>query len=760
MYKIAQFSLTPGQKSATTTEIFVAQVDAYKESLVGKLFVLVEISSKRSDSLKLINFLIDNISHNFYQNEKVVLREKISTLKVEHIFESALAKTNTQIIEFMDSEKMKVGIEEINLTVGVIYENEIHFSNVGNNKALLIYLDSQKDKDGKSQYKLSDISQQSGIDTANSENPKLFSSVMSGEIPNNGYFILSNETLPEYLSSKQIINIVTTLPPASAVEQFKNVLTDINAFVSFLGIIIKNVTRQEKPILKPSDNITGGRQSDSSISGLNTTERKTEKLLTASGAVDVKKWFNWPSQIIENIFNRERRSSEPQTLVLKDKIVLKRKTSAWKNNWLYSLIKGIFAYIINSIFYLFKIISNKEKLFDTSSRTIKKVTNFFKLLFLWYRNLSKKSQALLVIALLALFLFLQNSILLNYENKETEKKEEINELAQIIEQKQNQAEANLLYSNDEGARKLFNEIQDLLNELPQNTEEEKALYIDFKEKYNSQIENLRRVIRLDGTFNSLADLSALNAEARPINLSLFENKIYSADSKDGSIYILDLKDNMVTSVTDLGQPITSLKFPTIDANNNINYLSSDSIVNLNTETEDINALSITLSTPISNIVDSDSYRGRIYFLDSVEGEIYRYEPIVGGFGAGTRWLIPTLTIEDAVSLSIDGHIYVLRKSGEIVKLLRGQREEFTQETVEPPLSQASKLHVSTEDKYIYILEPLNNRLVIFDKSGEYITQYTATEWNDLKDFMVIESDYTIYLLNNTSIFSFSAEALK
>jgi nucleoside diphosphate kinase len=93
-YKIAQLMLTPGKKASTVSDIFIAQPDVIKESLAGKLFILFEIESKKVDSLKVINFLIDNINYHYYQSEKIILREKITSLKVEHIFEDALAKTN------------------------------------------------------------------------------------------------------------------------------------------------------------------------------------------------------------------------------------------------------------------------------------------------------------------------------------------------------------------------------------------------------------------------------------------------------------------------------------------------------------------------------------------------------------------------------------------------------------------------------------------------------------------------------------------
>ncbi|MBU1870566.1 hypothetical protein KKF17_00345, partial [Patescibacteria group bacterium] len=120
-YKIVQLILSPNQQTTSINEVFVAQPDANKEALAGKLFVLAEIESKNAEYSKLINFLISTINHNYYQNEKIILREKISALKVEHIFELALTKTNKKLAEFLQNEKIKITPQILNITIGVIY---------------------------------------------------------------------------------------------------------------------------------------------------------------------------------------------------------------------------------------------------------------------------------------------------------------------------------------------------------------------------------------------------------------------------------------------------------------------------------------------------------------------------------------------------------------------------------------------------------------------------------------------------------------
>jgi serine/threonine protein phosphatase PrpC len=301
-YKLAQLILTPGKSATTTSEIFIAQPDAIKEELAGKLFLLIEIESNKTEALKLINFLVDNINYNYYQSEKVLLRERMPSLKIDHIFEGALAKTNKNFAEYLEREKLNFDPGKINVTAGIIHESSLYFANTGKNQVFLIYkvrpeiikskvkgrsVSMTAELNGtENEYKISNLTQPSAGASPVNET-KLFSDVMSGKIPERSAFVIANEALPEYISSQQLVKIVSTIPPASAVEQIKNLLSSINSYVSFLGIIVKSATAEQPDEERPA----AVKNAQSSITGLNQTEEITETLLAPSGMINPKKWL-------------------------------------------------------------------------------------------------------------------------------------------------------------------------------------------------------------------------------------------------------------------------------------------------------------------------------------------------------------------------------------------------------------------------------------------------------------------------------------
>jgi len=759
-YKIAQLMLTPGKKAGSISEVFVAQPDANKEALAGKLFALIEIESKRSGYLKIINFLLDQLNHNYYQGEKMILRERVSSIKVDHIFESALAKTNKSLAEFLQAEKIKLDPNIVNITIGVIYENNLYFSNLGKNKALLIIKSKAKTSNGK--YKIVDITKQTNDNEAKKRENlgKIFTNVISGSIPSNCFFIFTNETLPEYLSNNQLSEIITTLPPASAVEQIKNVLTKINAYVSFLGIIIKN-TKGEKPsaIKRDITPVT----SHSSIEGLNVTEDTTEKLLTPSGIINFKKWLAFINETLAKIKIRLFKPAlADKKILLKDKIFSKRKPSWLSINKIFIFIKDIILFLANFTAYLFRIITNKERLLNSyrsaKSSLINKI-KYSKARFLsalhniaaWFKNLSKKNKVLLVVAVVCLLLLSQNLLLVSLKNKKQEIQQDYNALIKKIEQKQNQVEASLLYSNETKAKELLGEVKELLAQLPKETAGQDKQYNKLKAKQEQQLEKVRHVIKIESPAK-LADFANLNSGAKPANLMLFNNIIYSGDSEQKTIYSLDITNNLITAITDLKLPIKELNYPVIDNNNNVYYFNAGGIIRLDAETEEIKNFNINLPGNLQNIVSVDSYNNRLYLLDKQNGQVYRYRITNNGFINLQSWIKEKADFSDAASLSIDGHIYILKSNGELSKYLKGQSQEFILEMVEPIIEQAKKVIVSDELKYIYILEPVKQRLIIFDKTGEFLLQYQSDEFNGLKDFIVNEETKKIYFLNNTSVY--------
>ncbi len=143
---------------------------------------------------------------------------------------------------------------------------------------------------------------------------------------------------------------------------------------------------------------------------------------------------------------------------------------------------------------------------------------------------------------------------------------------------------------------------------------------------------------------------------------------------------------------------------------------------------------------------------RLYLLDTKQGQILRFNRNEQSFSAPYAWSQNNSDLKEAIDMSIDGNIYVLLKNGEVVKFLRGEVVDFKLELIDPPLSNPTKILSPIESDYLYILEPENSRIILYDKKGEFQIQYQADNLNNIKDFQVDEKNKTIYFLDNSSVY--------
>lgn len=769
-YKLASLISAPTQKTETTSEVFISQPDYNKENLAGRLFVVAEINSNKATALKIINFLIDILNHNYYQNEKIILREKLSTLKIEHIFEAALAKTNKNLMEFLRTEKIKIAPSALNIIAGVIYENELHFSIAGKNKALLVYKEKEGEKKPSpkrkaesmpeiSKYKITDIGKNDYENKKPKELTKIFSDVISGNLPRGGYFFFTNEALPEYLTGRQIVEIITKLPPAGAAEQIKKNLEQINDYVPFAGIIIKNTQGLPQDYTAKDNEIKKDNAIEDSIETLNLTQSSTEKLLSPSGLIDFKKISGFFSACFSKIRNNSQKAND-KVYILKEKIIVQKQKSPVSFQKIKNFTKNFLANMGALFIFIYKNITDKNKL-KSASEKIKQTPELARKKSeeggVWFKSLGKKNKTVLISVGIVILLFSISLFATNRMNNKKEIQEAYNTLIAEIEQKQNQIEASLLYSNEERAKKLLSENTDLLNELTQKTKDDDEKLLDFHYRHEEQLEKIRRFAVIENP-KEIADFAKLNNQAKANNLIFGEGKIYSGDSGQKSIYAVDIKNGLVTAIADLGIAISKLSYPVISRDKNLYFLNNNSLVELNIATEEMKNLNLNLPGTSQDIVGIKGYNNRLYLLDSSNNQIYRISKGADGFTSRDSWLKDEADLSESTDLAIDGNIYILNKNGTVLKFLSGEEEALLMDQIEPKLLEADKIAVSNqEDGYIYILESKTNRLAVFRKNGSFVLQYRSDQLQNIKDFAINETDKKIYILNDNAVYEIDGE---
>lgn len=775
--KISSFNVQ-SDKNNSWNEVFVAQPDSLKENLAGKIFILAEFSSKKNEGEKIFNFLISSLEENYYNDEKLLLKEKIENLKTENIFEAALAKTNIALSSFLEEEKIRLNPNSTNLTIGVVFENNIHFSNFGKNKALLLYQQ-------KNNYEIINVEtnafekegqKNSELEAAAPKMPKIFSSVISGEIPKNAFFLFSSESLPEYISEKELSSIVSKLPPLTAAFQIKSLLKKINTHVSFSGIIIKSAS--ELDVRDLQDEVSEPITAHSSISSLKNTEKKTEEMLATRGLVS----FTKISTSLKESIRKLRRSNKKDLKVIsnlnkRDEEELENKDYELgivvenepenKPELVYQVERRV-EKIEKTILSPAPIKSNKIPDFGIirtlgavkrDSNVLKEkfsfkkgnnkffsrfklggsILNIFDIFKLKNSKLSSRNRALIIslpiIAIILLFSI--NSI--KQKNNRLVLEEKFSEITKEINRQESMIEAKMLYDDREGASALLLEVNNLIAELPKDLKNKETLYEEINKKASELQERIYRIRRISNT-EKVYDFGEINVK----RLAFLGENLYAVNN-DG-IFKLDSSENPEKIETEKNIDNYNIKNYNYNKIDYLAFFNNEKVTTLNTSNKTLTTANLSGYESENGLINFALYSTNIYLLDRENNEIKVHKKTGANYGAGSNWFKEKADLSKAQDLYIDGSIYILNNDASVLKYYTGQKQDYKALALEPLSSGFTKI-VGTDTK-LYLLNPSEKKIAVLDKnSGALLNQYIFEDLDEINDFAIDEKNKTFYFLD-------------
>lgn len=147
-----------------------------------------------------------------------------------------------------------------------------------------------------------------------------------------------------------------------------------------------------------------------------------------------------------------------------------------------------------------------------------------------------------------------------------------------------------------------------------------------------------------------------------------------------------------------------------------------------------------------------TFGSRLYLLLPERRQIFGYAKTLAGYQGGTPWLKDeSVPADRAVDLGVDGYIYLLLNDGKIVKLLKGSPVEFAQSELTTPLTRPTRLLITETLKHLYVLDPPEKRVVVYDTTGALTRQFVFPSATDLRDIAIGGKEETLYLLDGTTV---------
>jgi hypothetical protein len=159
------------------------------------------------------------------------------------------------------------------------------------------------------------------------------------------------------------------------------------------------------------------------------------------------------------------------------------------------------------------------------------------------------------------------------------------------------------------------------------------------------------------------------------------------------------------------------------------------------------------------------YYGNLYVLDPLLGHILKYTPSNNAYtNPPAHYLNPRLDVDltGAVDMAIDGNVYVLFADGRVQKFYDGEPQTFSMNGLPSPMRSPTTVFASgsidEEEEsagYVYVTDTGNERVVQFDKSGNYLRQFQdkvgGTRMEALRAVYVDESTGRLFWVSGKAL---------
>ncbi len=516
-----------------------------------------------------------------------------------------------------------------------------------------------------------------------------FLNIVSGDLENDSILLFTNKEIFNYFSEQKIIQILQVNSLEKIGLEFKKILTQEDNLINFFGLFV----------------------SIKNDHGANEIEK---------GAVDLKvkeKPINRmnPEKISEPIKQEIESISPKPKKIIEKKIIEKPK----------------------------KI----KRMIDLPIIKTSRLAYFRKYLFI-------------VIIILAL-IFIQSIVILARQQIKAKQAQEYAEMVENMKNKENDLSTALIYQDSLKIKTSATEFQKILNQLPLKTEEQQEIFKNFQKGYIEQMNKFYRLVSIDEP-KILIDFIETDENFKPGGFTNIGNDFYIFNPANNYIYLFNVETKKLELVNKISTNIGRLERISFwDNDNLIGIDQNQGLINFNAIDKKLLSLKFNRKE-LPKITDLAIYNRRLYTLEPLNNQIYKHDKTIDGFGQEQKWINDQTDISAADCFTIDGSVYILNKTGKISKFYQGNKADFPMEEIYPVLSYQdpnilkpegkTKIYTNSDLNYLYVLDGPTKRLIILNKNGDLIKQFTSPEFKDLKDFIVNKKENLAWLLAGTKIF--------
>lgn len=288
------------------------------------------------------------------------------------------------------------------------------------------------------------------------------------------------------------------------------------------------------------------------------------------------------------------------------------------------------------------------------------------------------------------------------------------------------------------AQEFAREAQKILDEM-----KKLELYPQETDTFQTEINNLLSQTGSAQAFQpeSFYNTTIINKQAKYRRLYLSDTTLYLLDIQNHRLDSLDITNKSTKNITQ-DDDLSKVLYFAKDLDNYF-FISSDTLYQL-TENKLISKVDLADINPGLSVSDFAFWNSSAYILDSANNTIWRLPPSASGFSTPTEWLKDNQTLPyNPVSIAINGKIWILSQSGQIVPYLQGIKNDYDNPLSES-FSSANHL-VTTLETDILAFSTADNQIFILNKQGQSIAKYNFDKL-EISDLAIDEAGNRLFVL--------------
>ena len=329
-----------------------------------------------------------------------------------------------------------------------------------------------------------------------------------------------------------------------------------------------------------------------------------------------------------------------------------------------------------------------------------------------------------------------------------QKTQQVNRLLATAQNKLDQAKS-LRDLNPQGAQSSLVEARQVLAEA-KKIDPDNSQIQQFTQTLNDSTADVLKIYQVTDwpVFLSL-DLIKENFSPKRFSISMDQLLLYDNSQRTLVLLTLPQKGNSILAgANQLG----NAEVVTINGDFAFAY-SERGIVRIDTRTKK-DIVAVKPDTEWARIVDIVGFASNIYMLDAGKNQIWKYVPVAAGYSDRMTYFRQDLSVNlsQAKRMLIDSSVWILNQDNSLDKYTSGNQDYFSFSGLDENIQNISTFFVSDETTKLYLIDAETSRLLVFDKTGVYQSQYSGEKFATAQDLLVDEKGKKIYLLEGNKIY--------